>query len=147
MTRSANWHVPSHVPPDLVVDFDLFSIPPGLVDPVDKWHDLVAADVPRIFWSPRNGGHWTFLRYEDIREGYRNYESFSNRDTPIPPVEGWPVFQPQSVDPPDHAKAEVIVALREWLPRIPEFWIDEREPVEIFAGPVMGFRKLPLLWP
>lgn len=110
MTRSANWHVPSHVPPDLVVDFDLFSIPPGLVDPVDKWHDLVAADVPRIFWSPRNGGHWTFLRYEDIREGYRNYESFSNRDTPIPPVEGWPVFQPQSVDPPDHAKFRSLLA-------------------------------------
>lgn len=110
MSASADWNVPGHVPPDLVVDFDLFAIPPGLTDPVDKWHDLVRSNAPRIFWSPRNGGHWTFLTYEDIREGYRNSETFSNRNTPIPPVEGWPVFQPQSVDPPDHAKFRSLLA-------------------------------------
>jgi len=110
MNADVDWNVPAHVPSERVVDFDLFAIPPGLVDPVDKWHDLVKAEVPRIFWSPRNGGHWTFLDYEDIREGYRNHRLFSNRDTPIPPVEGWPVFQPQSVDPPDHAKFRSLLA-------------------------------------
>lgn len=104
------WNVPAHVAPDRVVDFDLFSIPPGLQDPVEKWHDLVRAKVPRIFWSPRNGGHWTFLDYEDIREGYRNPELFSNRNTPIPPVDDWPIFQPQSVDPPDHARFRSLLA-------------------------------------
>lgn len=110
MVTAADWNVPSHVRPELVVDFDLFEIPPGLKDPADKWHELSRANVPRIFWSPRNGGHWTFLDYEDIREGYRNYAIFSNRDTPIPPVENWPVFQPQSVDPPDHAKFRSLLA-------------------------------------
>jgi cytochrome P450 len=44
------------------------------------------------------------------------------------------------------AKAEVIIALQEWLPRIPDFHIDESQSIDIFAGPVMGFRKLPLVW-
>lgn len=44
------------------------------------------------------------------------------------------------------AKAEVIVALRSGLPRIEEFRIDEGQPIEIFAVPVMGFRSLPLVW-
>lgn len=110
MGTTGDWNVPSHVPPERVVDFDLFDIPPGLKDPAEKWQRLVQSDVPRIFWSPRNGGHWTFLDYEDIREGYRNYHVFSNRDTPIPPVDNWPVFQPQSVDPPDHAKFRNLLA-------------------------------------
>lgn len=110
MNTTSNWNVPEHVPAELIVDFDLFAIPEGLKDPVDKWHNLVKAQVPKIFWSPRNGGHWTFLDYEDIREGYRNYELFSNRNTPIPPVENWPVFQPQSVDPPDHSKFRSLLA-------------------------------------
>jgi len=108
--NSANWNVPAHVPPELVVDFDLFEIPAGLKDPIEKWHQLVRGNVPRIFWSPRNGGHWTFLDYEDIREGYREYGYFSNRNTPIPPVDNWPVFQPQSVDPPDHSKFRSLLA-------------------------------------
>lgn len=111
MTSTSDWIVPVHVPADRVVDFDLFAIPPGCTDPVEKWHDLVRRpEVPRIFWSPRNGGHWTFLEYEDIREGYRNPDMFSNRNTPIPPVDDWPIFQPQSVDPPDHAKFRGLLA-------------------------------------
>lgn len=110
MNTASNWHVPAHIPPELVVDFDLFDIPTGLKDPLEKWHSLARSNVPKIFWSPRNGGHWTFLDYEDIREGYRNYALFSNRNTPIPPVENWPVFQPQSVDPPDHSKFRSLLA-------------------------------------
>jgi cytochrome P450 len=110
MSSTASWHVPAHVPPERVVDFDLFAIDPGLTDPVDKWQALRHSGVPAIFWSPRNGGHWTLLDYDDIREAYRDYTQFSNRDTPIPPVDGWPVFQPQSVDPPDHAKFRSLLA-------------------------------------
>lgn len=112
MTITSNWNVPDHVPAELVIDFDLFEVPEGLADPVEKWHRLAGSGVPRIFWSPRNGGHWTFLDYEDIRECYQNYELFSNRHTPIPPVpvDNWPVFQPQSVDPPEHSKFRQLLA-------------------------------------
>lgn len=110
MNTNANWRVPEHVPADRVVDFDLFTIDPGLTDPVDKWQALRHSGVPSIFWSPRHGGHWVFLAYADIRDAYRDYAKFSNRDTPIPPVDNWPVFQPQSVDPPDHAKFRSLLA-------------------------------------
>lgn len=110
MSVSHSWSVPAHVPQDLVVDFDLFEIPLGMRDPLEKWRALLEAKVPKIFWAPYHGGHWTFLDYEDVREGYRNYQIFSNRNTPIPPVENWPVLQPQSVDPPDHAKFRNLLA-------------------------------------
>ncbi|TCJ37019.1 cytochrome P450 [Parafrankia sp. BMG5.11] len=93
---------PDHVPAELMVDFDFFDIPEGVSDPAEIWHDLVRRGVPKIFYSPRNGGHWVFLDYEDIVEGYRNYETFSTYQTPIPPIEPFPVVQPQGLDPPEH---------------------------------------------
>jgi len=58
--------------------------------------------VPSIFYTPHNGGHWVFLDYEDIVEAYRDYTVFSTYQTPIPPIEPFPVVQPQGVDPPEH---------------------------------------------
>lgn len=102
--------VPAHVPPELVVAFDLFEVPAGMRDPLDKWRALVDAGVPQIFWSPFNGGHWTFLAYDDIREAYRNHECFSTRHDSIPSTPGWPVLQPNGVDPPDHMKFRSLLA-------------------------------------
>lgn len=96
--------VPTHVPAELVVDFDFFDVPAGMRDPLDKWRALLDAQVPSIFWSPFNGGHWTFLAYDDIREAYRNHASFSTSHDSIPATPGWPVLQPNGVDPPEHMK-------------------------------------------
>lgn len=93
---------PDHVPAGLMVDFDMFHIPDGVTDPVEIWHDLVRRDVPKIFYTPHNGGHWVFLNYEDIVEGYRDHAMFSTYQTPVPPIEPFPVVQPQGVDPPAH---------------------------------------------
>ncbi len=93
---------PDHVPADLIVDFDFFDVPGDVTDPVQIWHDLVRRGAPPIFYTPRNGGHWVFLRYHDIVEGYRNHKLFSTYQTPIPPIEPFPVMQPQGVDPPQH---------------------------------------------
>jgi cytochrome P450 len=93
---------PDHVPADLIVDFDFFDVPADVTDPVQIWHDLVRRGAPPIFYTPRNGGHWVFLKYHDIVEGYRNHELFSTYQTPIPPIEPFPVMQPQGVDPPQH---------------------------------------------
>jgi cytochrome P450 len=96
--------IPPHVPLNLVVDFDLFEVPPDMRDPFEKWQALIDAGAPPIFWSAYNGGHWIFLKYEDIREAYRNHESFSNRHQSIPKTDGWPILQPNGVDPPEHSK-------------------------------------------
>jgi len=96
--------IPPHVPPHLVLDFDLFEVSPDLHDPFDKWQSLADAGAPPIFWSPHNGGHWIFLKYEDVRAAYRDHETFSNRHQSIPKTQGWPLLQPNGVDPPDNSK-------------------------------------------
>lgn len=93
---------PDHVPAYRMVDFDFFHVPDGQGDPAEIWHDLVRRDVPRIFYTPHNGGHWVFLDYADIVEAYRDHSVFSTYQTPVPPIEPFPVVQPQGVDPPDH---------------------------------------------
>lgn len=93
---------PTHVPPELIVDFDFFHVPEGVSDPSEIWHDLVRRGVPKIFYTPRNGGHWVLLDYRDIVDAYRDYSVFSTYQTPIPPIEPFPVVQPQGVDPPAH---------------------------------------------
>lgn len=93
---------PHHVPKDLIFDFDFFHMPHGITDPAEIWHDLRRRGVPPIFYTPRNGGHWVFLDYADIVEAYRDHGIFSTYQTPIPPIEPFPVVQPQGVDPPEH---------------------------------------------
>lgn len=93
---------PTHVPPELIVDFDFFEIPTGMQDPAEIWHNLARQGVPNIFFTPRNGGHWVFMEYEDIIEAYRDWEKFSTHYAVVPPIEPFPVMQPQGVDPPQH---------------------------------------------
>ncbi len=93
---------PDHVPEDLILDFDFFHMPADVSDPVQIWHGLVEKGAPPIFYTPRNGGHWVFLRYADIAEAYRNHEIFSTHKAQIPPLEPYPVLQPNGVDPPQH---------------------------------------------
>ena len=99
-----------HVPEHLVVDFDFFHIPEGVSDPTEIWHGLVKRGAPPIFYTPRNGGHWVFLRYPDIVEAYRNHEQFSTYQSPVPPMAQYPVLQPNGVDPPQHDVFRKILA-------------------------------------
>ncbi len=93
---------PDHVPDDLLLDFDFFDMPADVSDPVQIWHGLIQKGAPPIFYTPRNGGHWVFLRYADIAEAYRNHEIFSTTKAQVPPLEPFPVLQPNGVDPPQH---------------------------------------------
>jgi cytochrome P450 len=44
------------------------------------------------------------------------------------------------------ARLELRVLLQEWLPRIPQFWIDDPEAVIVKSGRINGVRALPLRW-
>ena len=101
---------PEHVPAELIHEFDIYRFSPGVNDPLEQWGNLLASDAPRIFYTHHNGGHWVFLDYEDVREGFRNDALFSTFQTPIPPIEPYPVMQPQGVDPPDHKTFRSLLA-------------------------------------
>ena len=110
MTLQFSPSPPDHVPEALIRDFDFFDVPANVHDPVEIWHNLVRQGAPKIFYTRRNGGHWVFLDYDDICEGYRNYELFSTYQTPIPPIEPFPTMQPQGVDPPQHTVFKSLLA-------------------------------------
>ena len=102
MTHSFLPAPPDHVPEELMVDFDMFDIPSGVEDPAEIWRELNRRAVPRIFYTRHNGGHWVFMDYDDIVEAYRDWERFSTHYAVVPPIEPFPVMQPQGVDPPQH---------------------------------------------
>jgi cytochrome P450 len=93
--------VPSHVPPELVFDFDFMS-PPGYEDDVQKAWWSVQQTMPEIFWTPRNEGHWVATRAEDIITIETDYERFSHEGLVVPRSALLFKTPPQHVDPPEH---------------------------------------------
>ncbi|MGA8705560.1 MAG: hypothetical protein WB646_01090 [Steroidobacteraceae bacterium] len=65
-------NVPEHVAPSLVYDFDIWNMSPECPSPLHHWNTLRERDAPRIFYTPRNGGHWVLHHFEDTLEGYRD---------------------------------------------------------------------------
>ena len=94
--------VPAHVPPALVVDFDLWNIP-GATEDVQLAMRAVQQRSPDIFWTPRNGGHWVAMRAADIDVIQRDFTRFSNDCYVVPkkPPE-IPKELPLECDPPRH---------------------------------------------
>ena len=96
--------LPDHVPPELVMDFDLFDIPGG-ADDVQLAMRAFQQNGPDIFWTPRNGGHWVVTRAEDIAVVQRDWERFSNQCYMIPKKETGGFREPPlDVDPPRHTE-------------------------------------------
>lgn len=106
--------IPAHVPPNLVVDYDVFGDERYLASgDLHLGLDMLGKEHGRgIFWTPKNGGHWFINSYQLLFEASRNTETFSSEDRAaqpggmvmIPPMKGGgaPRFAPQSLDPPEH---------------------------------------------
>ncbi len=70
---------PGYVPPERVIDFDIFS-PPG-IDEVgfhEAWKRLQTNAPHALIWTPRNEGHWIAVRSKQIRAVYRDFNHFSS---------------------------------------------------------------------
>ena len=105
---------PDHVPDTAVYDFDMFRDPDLLKNPHARILDL-AKDAPKVFWTPRNGGHWIFQGHDAVFEAARDPDSFSSEGIPHEQMmamlammpEGSPhipVPYPILLDPPLHEK-------------------------------------------
>jgi cytochrome P450 len=114
--------VPDHVPADRVFDFDIYS-DPRLTEDLHASYATLHADAPDIFYTPRNGGHWIFTRFEDIFRVVQDYEHFSVREMQIPRVENPPVFIPLSLDPPKSTPYRHAL-----MPYFKQRAVDELEP-------------------
>lgn len=94
--------VPPHVPPELVVDFDLYD-PPGADTDFHKPWKALQDRSPDIVWTTANGGHWIALRGKPIYEIFEDYQHFSSKVIIVPRERGDKIkVLPTTLDPPAH---------------------------------------------
>ncbi len=92
------------------------------VEMVDGEYQLGAAryqrsEIPEIFYTPANGGHWVFTRNADIEHALSTPELFSATKAYVPIEKNPnPPLVPMMADPPDHAKYRALLAPA-FLPR------------------------------
>lgn len=104
---------PSHVPDELVYDFDYNNDPEYNKDPHKRAEDI-AKNAPPIFWTPYNGGHWMFQKYDLVSEAFVDFKTFSSEHfapeafeammAELPEEERIPAPVPICIDPPAHPK-------------------------------------------
>lgn len=102
--------IPSHVPSELIFDFDVYNPPGAREDYQLALKQLHYQSCPEIFWTPRNGGHWVATRGEDIYAIFADHEHFSNHVLTVPksrqgPIPLYPIF----ADPPEHTAYRALI--------------------------------------
>lgn len=104
-------NIPAHIPADRVFDFNIYDFAIDGAEYQAGMQRLHQGDVPEIFWTPHNGGHWVVTRSELINEVLNDHEHFSSRQITVPkaPVER-PPLKPLQVDPPQHLKYRNLLA-------------------------------------
>jgi cytochrome P450 len=103
---------PAHVPESVLFDFDYFRDEGLFVDPHERILRLVY-EAPPLFWTPRNGGHWIAMGYQEAFRIMREPETFSSALIP-PQMAGVmpkerdgrriPLMTPIMMDPPEHTR-------------------------------------------
>lgn len=94
--------VPAHIPPERIVDFDLYDPPGASEDFHAPWKRLQDA-APDIVWTTANGGHWIALRGKPIEEIFKDHEHFSSKVIIVPRERGDKIkVLPTTLDPPAH---------------------------------------------
>lgn len=98
---------PAHVPPELVIDFDVYDPPGGHADLHSAWRRL--QDGPDIVWAPYHGGYWIPTRWADIDHIQRTYDPFSMKDVTMPSGTRPTRLLPLEADPPEHGPFRAIL--------------------------------------
>lgn len=105
--RSLGTHfaLPDNVPPERVVDFDIYTPHARGEDYFEAWL-RVRNDMPYpLMWTPRNGGHWVVTRGANVLQVYSDSEHFSVDAFGVPRATG--TQQPLGAlikDPPEHSQ-------------------------------------------
>ena len=127
-------YVPPHIPPELVVDFDLYDPPGADTDFHAPWKALQDRS-PDIVWTTANGGHWIALRGKPIHEIFEDYEHFSSKVIIVPRERGDKIkVLPTTLDPPAHRPYRALLnaglsprVIREMEPSVRALVIDTIE--------------------
>jgi len=103
--------VPGHVPSDRIVDHDVFTVDAPDGDFAAAMVRLRDSGVPRLFWTPRNGGHWVATDGDTIRMILEDAERFSSKAMRVPKAANPdPPMMPLMIDPPDLVQVRRLLA-------------------------------------
>lgn len=93
--------VGADVHPDLRCDFDIHDH--SQADRIYEIYDEIRERCP-VAHSSKHGGYWLVTGYEQVKEIYRDHETFSSAHTNIPRIPGQdsPML-PLETDPPEHS--------------------------------------------
>jgi cytochrome P450 len=75
---------PAHVPEDVVYDFDIYRFPTHNGEFQLALLELRKEEIPPVFWTPRNGGHWIATRAADIKRVLSDPATFSSNKSSVP---------------------------------------------------------------
>lgn len=95
----------ANVPPDRIVDFDVYNPFHGQNDLHQAWVQLRESVPHNIVWTPHNEGHWIALSPELISDVYSDATRFSSRIVLVPKSTAGVAYSnllPLSLDPPVH---------------------------------------------
>ena len=97
--------IPEHIPDSLVFDVDRLQVRRS------PHRSLIALykDAPRIFFTPRNGGHWIVTRSDDALDMLRQPDNFSSDPKYSHALAREPRTNPNRYDPPEHTEFRKIV--------------------------------------
>ena len=102
--------IPENVPAERVFDIDLFALEGVEQGYQEAIMQLQRPDVPKIVWTPKNGGHWIVTRAEAVRHVLRNPDQFTSEVIVLPKEAGEIYdFIPTRLDPPHHGAYRSII--------------------------------------
>src|ERR1700730_5410358 len=81
-SNSGTYNVPAHMPDRLVFDVDFYNSPQPMEDFQIAWSNVRNAAPSAIFWTPRNGAHWDFMRGADIASVQSGIQTLPQRSRP-----------------------------------------------------------------
>lgn len=128
---------PAHVPPERIVDFDVYGPPRIDQGYFAAWLPLI--DGPGMVWTPHNGGHWIATNGADIWSLWGDADRLSSAVLTVPAGVGEAMrFIPLQQDPPEHTPyrsavmkgfaSKFIVALEPQVVNVARQLIDEIVP-------------------
>lgn len=97
------------IPSSLVFDVDFFH-PCALGEDIHQAWKKIQQELPPIFWTPKNGGHWIATRADDIEVMQKDFPRFSNRNSRLPQTERPFPLLPLETDPPEHRDYRLLIA-------------------------------------
>ncbi len=96
--------LPDNVPPERVIDFDLYRPLSADTDFHRSWRELMDGSPFSVVWTPHNGGHWITLRGQLVDTVLADSDRFSSNTVLVPKDTAGAAYRliPLSLDPPEH---------------------------------------------